>query len=139
MYKILGWITSKWEVILSLPKRWQEYREAKHRADKAKVEARTAEEQLKQAKTQTVIGERTLADMEQSQRIDNILERIYSEQARVEAELRAEGKSFASLQIPSEHWNKVFLAEKPEEVVEAFRLKNERETNMRSNPRWKSR
>jgi hypothetical protein len=63
------WIVSKWEVLLSLPKRWQEYREAKHHADKAKVEVNVAKEQLAQAKIQTTVDTSNLAEIERENEI----------------------------------------------------------------------
>ena len=54
-------------------------REAAHKADKAKAESRTAEEQLKQAKAQTVIGQSQLSQIEREQEVQTEISKTRGE------------------------------------------------------------
>jgi hypothetical protein len=76
---------------------------------------------LKLAKTHSAIADLNLAKQQKEARIEGIKQRVYSEQARAEAELRADNKTFVGLVIPPEHWNLFFSAEASDEVAEAFR------------------
>lgn len=73
-------------------------------------------------------------------RIESIKQRIYSEQIRVEGELKTAGKPFVALVIPQEHWNQFFINEKPEEIAEAFWIyRAEQVTPDVDNKRWRPR